>query len=311
MTSSVEYITAPTLFRHTKRDDWGVGLMVSQGPGRRRFEFEDGRKRTIALGYYHLLEHVPATTPEIRRTLQTLMEEQRERVGAPPARRRVRVDAGAQVAEQVAVLTEAFPTLFDDPHWLAEVRGEDAKRTLKRHRGPSLAEAKVQLSQEALQRAVDAGGTAAVEALVSVLCATDLAALKTDATPLKDMAPAHHAEVARALLGLLYEGGPLNIRIDDFRTALVRGGVKPTWSMVTVPMGLARPHEFVVVRPGVLRKQAKKLGVSFTLPPQPEGRAYLEAQDLLHQLRRSLEGAGHRPKDLVDVLDFAARSLVA
>ncbi|MCA9552228.1 MAG: hypothetical protein KC933_19465 [Myxococcales bacterium] len=311
MTSSVEYINAPALFRHTKRDDWGMGLVVSEGPRRRRFEFQDGHKRTIARGYYHLLERVPATTPEIRRTLQTLMNEQRERVGAPPARRRVRVDADAQVAEQVGALSDAFPTLFEDPRWLEQVRGDDAKRPLKRHRGPALAEAKVQLSQEALQRAIDAGGTAAVEALVSVLGGTDLATLKTDVKPLQAMAPAHHADVARALLGLLYEGGPLNIRLDEFRTALVRAGVKPTWSMVTVPMGLARPHELVVVRPGVLRKQAKKLGLPFTLPPQPEGRAYLEAQDLLHLLRRTLEAAGRRPKDLVDVLDFAARSLAA
>jgi hypothetical protein len=307
MTGTVEYITAPTLFRHTKRDDWGMGLVVAEGPRRRRFEFEDGQRRTIARGYYHLLEAVPPTTPEVRHTLHALLDERRSRLGQAP-REAPRVDVDAALARQLEVLAETFPELFEDPRWRAELRGEGAKRPMKRHRAPALAAAQTLLSQEALQRAVDAGGAAAVEGLSELLAGTDLANLKTDVRPLRALAPQHQAEVAAGLSRLLYGEGPLNVRIDQLRATLSAAGVKPTWALVTVPMALARPHERVVVRPGVLRRQAKALGIPLRLPAHPEGRAYLEAQDLLHRVRDRLEAAGRRPRDLVDVLDFAARS---
>ena len=312
MSSAPEYITTPTLFRHTKRTDWGMGLVVAEGPLRRRFEFEDGNKRTIARGFYHLLERVPASTPEVRRTLDALMDEQRQRTGHAADRPRPRVDVDAALAAQIATLQATFPDRFSDPRWMSDVRGEGAARAFKRHREPALRLAKTALAQDALSLAIHNGaGASVIAGLISVLEATDLANVKSDLKPLEARDPQHDLDIARALLQLLYGDAPLNVRVDDFRTAMHRAGLKTSWSMVTVPMGLARPHELVVVRPGILRKQAKALGQPLVLPGQPEGRAYLEAQDVLHRLRRHLEAAGERPRDLVDVLDFSARSLAA
>jgi hypothetical protein len=44
------------LWTHSRRPQWGVGLLTAAGDGRRRLQFQDGRIRTFKEGFCHLLE---------------------------------------------------------------------------------------------------------------------------------------------------------------------------------------------------------------------------------------------------------------
>jgi nicotinamidase-related amidase len=53
---SLEIDPDAPLFRHVKRPEWGVGMLVWERDTARAYQFEDGRLRKIREGYYALLE---------------------------------------------------------------------------------------------------------------------------------------------------------------------------------------------------------------------------------------------------------------
>ena len=48
----------PTLFRHMKRESWGLGILQSVMDDRIQMQFQDGRNRSFKKGYYPLLDAV-------------------------------------------------------------------------------------------------------------------------------------------------------------------------------------------------------------------------------------------------------------
>ena len=56
--------TAPAidrLYRHTRRDDWGVAVFLWERDGKRCYRFADGELRTFAQAFWNLL--VPTQAP--------------------------------------------------------------------------------------------------------------------------------------------------------------------------------------------------------------------------------------------------------
>ena len=62
-----------TLYVHSKRSQWGMSILVYEGEGQRRYQFQDGQLRTFKDGYYQLLEPVvnPPDAAEIVAELES------------------------------------------------------------------------------------------------------------------------------------------------------------------------------------------------------------------------------------------------
>lgn len=314
MSTALDYVTTPTVFRHTKRTQWGLGRVMSEGPHRRNLQFEDGHRRTIKRGYYHLLERVDRPDQDAKRTLDTLVEEAREAMGARATKNRRTAPAvapGVAFEEQVVAFRALFTDGFRDAAWKSEVRGAGAKRALKRHRDVVAEAGPKVLGAEALRARLEAGeAQAAFEEMVGLLQKTDLAVVKTDVKPLKALGASDQEAVMQAVLRAV-ESPDASPRIDDLLSTLQRVNVKPTWTLLSALMTLSDPRKHGPVRSSLLRAQAKRLNIELTLPNPPSGRSFLAAQAVLDQVAMRLGEAGFEPADRIDVSEMVARSLAA
>lgn len=310
MSTALNYITTPTVFRHVKRSEWGIGRVMSEGPYRRRIQFEDGQRRTFKREYYHLLEEVEAPSPEAKATLDTLVDEARAAMGSRTNKRKRRsaVDATEALAAQIKTFRDEFGHGFQDPKWKGDVRGVGASRPLKRHRDAIAESGPALLAPDNLRAELEAGnGPAVFEQMLDLLRKTDLAVLKTDVKPLEKLDDAARTEVLTAFLGTLDKDGPAPF--DDLLTALKRAGVKPTWTLLSSMTTLSDPSKYGPVKSATLRKQGKRLGLAASLPNQPTGQGFASAQSILQHVHDKLVQLDLHPVDKMDVADFMSKSL--
>ena len=54
------------LYRHSRREQWGLAILALEEGDRRRYQFEDGRMRTFKKGYWRLLVEVSRPDDETR-----------------------------------------------------------------------------------------------------------------------------------------------------------------------------------------------------------------------------------------------------
>lgn len=310
MSAALEYITSPTLFRHVKRDEWGIARVMSEGPFRRRLQFEDGQRRTFKRDYYHLLEVVDAPDPEAKASLDALVDEARAAMGARAPKRRARPAANptAALTTQIDAFLAEYPEGFEDPKWRSEVRGAGASRGKKAFRDPIVEKGPALLSQENLRSSIEARGADAVfDELTRLLRTTDLAVIKTDVKPLEAVGEAGRAEILGALLEA--QTGRGTAAYDGLVGKLEQNGVKATWTLVSAMLALSDPKTVGPVRSATLRKQGKLLGHSRSLPNRPSGQGHEAAQAILQQVRNALIQRELTPADMMDVADFIAATV--
>ena len=58
MTQPANESRLPSLFAHTSRKDWGVGVLAWEADGKRGYLFENGEERTMANGYFELIHFI-------------------------------------------------------------------------------------------------------------------------------------------------------------------------------------------------------------------------------------------------------------
>jgi hypothetical protein len=120
MALSVDDFSFPTLFVHSVRKEWGVGVLAGEKDGKRRYLFENGEERTLASGFDQLMKRVERPTPEQQLALARLQ-------GVLAGR--AKNDGGGAKAFSLALSSqfvkfrERYPAGFSDPSWLEEVRG--------------------------------------------------------------------------------------------------------------------------------------------------------------------------------------------
>ena len=307
MSAALEYIRTPTTFRHVKRDEWGIGRVLSEGPFRRRLQFEDGQLRTFKRDYYHFLEVVRDPDPESKANLDSLVDAARADMGAKSGRRRSRpaLNPSEALSAQIAAFQELYPAGFQDPKWKAEVRGVGASRGKKSFRDPVAEKRPALLAKDNLQSGISERGASAVfDDLLKLLRSTDLAVIKTDVKPLEKVSDAGRAEIFNALLAA--QDASTTAAYDDLVTVLDRNGVKATWTLASALLSLSDPHEVGPVRSATMRKQGKRLSHSQSLPNRPSGSGHDAAQAILQAVRTKLRDADLHPVDMLDVADFIA-----
>ncbi|MAQ14087.1 MAG: hypothetical protein CMN30_04730 [Sandaracinus sp.] len=286
----------PTLFRHMKRESWGLGILQSVMDDRIQMQFQDGRNRSFKKGYYHLLDAVDRPmniAAGIVDALQSMMPED----DRPELNRRI---LPPSMNEQVEYLRELFPGGFQDEGYAEHHRGDGRKRPLKRHRDALVARAEKHLTRKILQ----GDPTEAHKNACKVLTVTGLVGAK-ERKLFKGIDEAHHEPVMSALRALLYGKSNLIQRMDAYVRALENAMEEtPTWELATVFLGAVHPKEHVVVRARVLSLQAEWMAPGLLVSDRPMGLLYERLVTMTKGVHDLLTEAGLEPRDYLDLHDF-------
>lgn len=294
------------LFYHTKRPQWGLCMIAGRTNSGVRYQFEDGKLRTIAPSFAerYMLEAVPREDTQVR--FGDLAQKLEANTAVAPQK-------GAAprptLRGQVELFKAELPGGFEDPQWLESVRGAAAKRARKSHRDPVIQRAQQQLKMERMKALIEQGQTQTLwTGLIEVLKSTDLVNVSKEVRPLEAVGASARLELCHRLFELLHGEGRIEVRLDRYVTALRDAGVKPSWPLVTAPMALLAPQTHLYVRPAVIRRQAKVLSPKLKITPDPLGKSYVEMLQMMESAKRDLERQGMRPRDLLDVYAFTQRT---
>jgi hypothetical protein len=298
----------PSLFAHTRRQDWGVGVLAWELGGKRGYLFEDGEERTLASGFYALMGRVEQPSPE-----QKAVSVRLHRMLAARARaRHLATEAqGPTFYDQVARLHETYPAGLLDPKWVEEVRGEGVQSHSLRHRAALIREAREQLTAEGIDALIASQQYGQVwELIVSVLSHSDL----VPKVQLKQTKPSHYEQqrdLASAARELLYGKGPYEQRFDRFVAALTAHSGEPAhWESATALSAIVHPTEHVCVQPTAFRKQLKTICSSGKPPAaKPTGAEYIRVLAIARAVAKKLAEQGEATRDLLDVIDFMCLTL--
>ncbi len=191
------------------------------------------------------------------------------------------------------------------------MRGDNARKRLKRHRDAALNDAKDQWQQTRLQPLLEVGDYSGVwERIMTVLSGTDLVPAQ-QTKKLAQLPPDMERQLAQAVVDLLHPqqadtaDETFNERLSSLLSALKRAtGKKPTWQLGTVILALYDPERHVCVRPSSFAEQAKSLSPNTPKSSEASTSMYGAYQRMAESIKQKLEQHGYAPADLMDVHDF-------
>ncbi len=302
MASATNDSGSPSLFNHTTRKDWGVGVLAWEDGGKRGYLFEDGEERTMASGFHQLMRRVEQPNPEQKAAYDRLRGLLAARENAKSSSPRPH---GPSFLDQLSKLHETYPTGLVDPKWLTEVRGEGVEKRTPRHRDAAIREVEEVLSASALDALIsNQRYTQVWELVVATLSHTDLVPTAQLKKP-KAVDAEHMRVLALAVRELLHGKTPFEQRFDRFLSALASViGESVRWEMATALISLAQPTEHICVHPTVFRHQLKATGSRGTAPARPTSVAYARMLGVARLVAKKLGEQGQVPRDLLDVHDF-------
>jgi hypothetical protein len=285
-----------TLYKHIKREKWGLAVLAWEGEGKRGYQFEDGVLRVFKDGYFHLMREVDRPADETERVMVRL----NRALGRREASKSRKSDTLISFDDQITILRRQFPGGFAGEKWQQKMRGVDAGQQLKRHREPALRLARELLSEQSLTASIarqDFDGV--LEALLRVLRNTNLVR-PAQLNPLERL-PRHRVEqVALALRELLHGEGALRDRMGRWISALG----SPSWELATAPAALVDPERHICVRPKGFRDQAQWMAPRLEHSKEPTAEVYLRYQAMAGAVLAKLQEEGLHPRDMLDVHDF-------
>jgi hypothetical protein len=299
------------LFTHSRRPQWGVGLLTGEGENRRSIRFQDGKLRAFRSDFYHMLEEFEGSDAVIATVASEL---QATHDAQSQVERRLKQAAEQPPLmtfdEQIRVFEKLFPGGFQGPAWQDEWRAplEDASAR-KRHVNPAVSLATELLSAEAL---ADKTGEDVLNAAIKVLQLTKLASPSKLVKPLAEAGDTVEtaSEIGNAIRDLLHGEAKYEDRLRAFVMILDGANVEAvTWPLVTLIPSLAQPQDHVAVQHRPFALQARSLDPSAAVPKAPSPIGYSRFQKLAHTVRDRLIQRGHTPADLIDVRGFIWETL--
>ncbi|PID38534.1 MAG: hypothetical protein CSA65_00055 [Proteobacteria bacterium] len=286
------------LYRHKRRPQWGLGVVLWERNGKRALQFEDGEARVFSADFLGMLE---AVDPPFDRTEVAFARLDKARGRSEAANRTGQKPV--PLPAQIAYFKQTFEEGFEGEPWRKQMR--NAKRKLKRHRDPTIEAARSELNQPALDELLEAGDhDGVIEALARVLDKSNLVTSKR-VSDLRGLSARRRPRAAKALRELLYGEGTVDERFAELASALDID----SWELVTAPLALLSPLEHVCVRPSTFRQQALWLAPRLKHSARPTAAAYRRYRAMAHELRTKLTEAGLPPTDLLDVHDFIYETL--
>jgi hypothetical protein len=292
-----------TLYRHTKRPQWGVAILAWEKEDVRAYQFEDGRLRKFKKGYYNLMKEVD----EVRGSEENLINDLQDAVVAKGGRQEKRdpLRPVATFDEQIALFEEMYPEGFADEQWIDDHRGTESGRDLKRHREPVIEAVKENLSLEICQELIDDDRHGdLVEAALEILASTDLVSLK-HVRMLQGLDPEENKKLAEGIFAVLHGEGDFRARMQTYLEGMTEIlGSRPSWRLATALPALAFPDDQVCVRRSAFKRQAGSIAPRSKYSRFARMKSYENYRRVAVAVRKRLQAAGHEPRDLLDVHDF-------
>lgn len=305
----------PTLFRHSRRPEWGLAILESETPLHRRFQFQDGQLRTIRKGFYQLLEPVDRPLDESLRITERL-EAARDMSLARQEVLETSETPVVKLVDQVEHFKSSFPGGFADPRYEEMARGEGASRRLKRQRDPLIEAAREALSAETLRGWLKNPNDLKPmrEALTKVLKATDLVQ-RSELDVVDALSTKALAEIAEVLLAMWADAADpspdfdLEAQFDALVAALTIGDAEPRWCLPTTLLAALFPESFPPVRHAIYREQARWMAPGLRLDRTPTGGQFLRIRKMVKLVQHKLAQQALVARDLFDVWDFMWETL--
>lgn len=293
----------PTLYAHTLRKEWGVGVFAGEKDGKRRYLFANGEERTLASGFDQMMKRVERPSAEEQVTFARLQGILAGRGDENASAKR----PGFTISNQLAKFREAYPGGVSDPDWIAEVRGGDGSRA-SGSRQAMLRDAQEKLDAKSLDALLGAQSYGEVWDRVSALLArgnlvpSAQLKVKPSGEPLKVL--------AQAIRELLHGAQSYEVRFDRYLRALAAAfGAEPHWELATALPALYFPMEQVCVEPAMFKKQLKLSGARAQATTRPTSAGYASFLSLSRLIANKLAEQGEVPRDLWDVRDFIVFTL--
>jgi len=295
------------LFIHTARPPRGVGLLVKDREKRRSLQFQDGRTRSFAEGFYHLLERWTGSTPErtqqVARNLASAHAQILAHGDSDPA------ESDVSFRDQLKLFRERFPGGFSGDAWADAYRRPVDSRKAKRHVDIAVTLAAKQLQESELRQALEDGDFAGIITRVcGLLGKSSLASPSKDVKPLAGVPEEQQESVATALVDLLHGTEPYRERLAKWIVTLGRAEVPVRWELASLPAALLRPDEHPMVHATSLSVQARILRTADSIL-MPSVAAWDSALATLDSVAERLRGEGEAPVDKLDVTLFAQETL--
>jgi len=286
----------PTYYRHSRRERWGVAVLLWEREGKRGFRFSDGQERVFTEQFYHLIEPVSddvQLTTEQRRAL-------RSSSGGTSRTKSGKIEVDTE--DQISLLHLLYPEGFRGTAWIHRYRTEPGKRRAKRFRDPVIEKAKEIFAPEQVAKRVDAENWEELfKQFVKLVGMTDLVPAKQ----VREVAAMSVNEKhGRALAEYLVEDSPgaaFDTWVNYVRRAEISGNL---WPLLTAPLAFSRPKKLACVRANVFDRQGQALVPGFHGAKLPSATDYGRYMTIIEKVRDRLEEKGEIPTDLLDVGDF-------
>jgi hypothetical protein len=315
--------TPATYVRHTKKTEWGLGMLVDSDSSYFRYFFEDGELRSFPTASLAFLSGVAASPEEIE-ALQHLKSSRKrsgsdkkkkkviseELRGGPDSTRKVAAVAPAisSLPQQIERFLGQFPKGFQDERYFDQERGGHGSRKIGRQGAVDLAQDR--LKPEALRALLLESKGAGTAALIKKLLAkgkTLFSVEEIESFNLFAKAPPTEQRLAESLFDLLHGQGPVGPRLEALTVALpveLR-----TWRLCTFPGAFFRPDQLLFVEPEVTFRQAHIVGIQVSFQSTVSGATYEQLIAMAHKLSDELRKANLQPADLLDLHLFTAYTL--
>lgn len=288
------------LYRHTRRESWGVAVFLWERDGKRCYRFADGEVRVFKQGFWNLM--VPTAAPADGSAAE-LQRQVRARVAREEGRELL-----PSVGDQLVLLLKSFPKGFAGQKWLEQHRNHASGkgRRLKRHRDPAIADARKLLDPAELSHEYGRGAWKEIRnRFADLLAGTDLVPA-AQAGQVRELEPS--SELAAAIIKLAQN--PRDADLARLQTAIGNlGGPADSWQLLTAARALLAPDVHLCVRPSVFDLQGKIARsdagrANFRASKQPSDAAYQRYLEVAHMVRDELRELGHGPTDMLDLHDF-------
>lgn len=289
------------VYRHAKREEWGLAIVVEALQDRTTFLFEGVGTKTLGSAYLHMMEPADIPADEAAAAFERLASKvarPSSSTKAPPPIKKPDLTFEQQLAAFVAV----FPEGFEDKAYVDQERGPEEGKGA--HKQAAILRAATDLSKESLEAAEPAG---VFEIVRGMMQASKKLISHADVAKIGGIPEGGYPALASALVGVLHGEGSYASRFDKYVSALAVKP-KPNWPIATLLPALVHPNEHVFIKPTFFRTQGAILEMNSTSGTLPDGAAYARSLAVAAKVRDKLKEAGHTPRDLWDVSAFICRT---
>ncbi|RMH00263.1 MAG: hypothetical protein D6705_00795 [Deltaproteobacteria bacterium] len=306
--------TEPKIFLHRKMREWGRGTLLREADNKREILWEDDKVRNIHASHWDHLEEVALEDAEKERLDSELREKQAAQQAARgrAARKSKRASSGRKAPVswpiQLRIFEQLYPGGFDDPALAGKERGLVAGKPPKKL-AAAIAQAQDLLSEGRMKDLLDAGRSAELyRDLESLLKPIKSLLHFTEKAQITDMPEERRAAFVQAVFDAIH-GDADPAEAFDRVVAAMPEEPRPSWTVASLFLALARPDDHVLVRPTFWLKQAAILDKQVPYDPRPTGAAYAAFLEVAAATRSRLEAAGYTVRDGIDVYLFTAKTL--